>query len=169
MKLERFLQVIDNMGKWSGQVIAPLALVYMAILIYEIVVRYVFNSPTMWAHETSALIFGIQFMLGGAYCFWRGSMVNVEILHDRLPKRTQAILDSFLVLVPLFMCAVIMWKGGVFAWDSVIELERTQTNFGAPLYPSRVVVPLSAFLLVTQVIAKFVRDLHFAVTGKNLQ
>ena len=110
--LKKCAQVIDKVGKWSGEAIAPLALVYMAILIFEIVARYAFNAPTKWAHETSTFIFGAQFMLGGAYCFWRGSMVNVEIFHDRLPLRARAILDLITFLLPLGICILMIWWGG---------------------------------------------------------
>lgn len=38
--LKKCAQAIDKVGKWSGEIIAPLALVYMAILTFEIVARY---------------------------------------------------------------------------------------------------------------------------------
>ena len=167
--VKRFVYFIDNVGKRSGEVIAPLALVYLAVLIFEIVARYGFNAPTRWAHETSTFIFGAQFMLGGAYCFWRGSMVNVEILHDRLPIRARAILDLFLFLIPLFIFVVMIWRGGSFFGISVNQLERTQTVFGPPLYPLRGLIPVAAFLLLMQVVAKFVRDLHLAITREELK
>ena len=166
---KRCLYLVDNLGKWSGQVIAPLALGYMAIIIIEVVARYGFNSPTKWAHETSTFIFGAQFMLGGAYCFWRGSMVNVEILHDRLSIRARAILDLFLFLIPLVIFIVMIWRGGSFFQFSLKQLEHTQTVFGPPLYPLRGIIPVAALLLLTQVVAKFVRDLHLVITGAELK
>lgn len=166
---KRLLYLIDSLGKWSGQVIAPLALIYMAIIIYEIAARYAFNSPTRWAHETTTFIFGAQFMLGGAYCFWRGSMVNVEIFHDRLPIKARAILDLFLFIVPLVICCLMIWKGGSFFWVSLQQLERTQTVFKPPLYPLRGIIPLAALLLLIQVVGKFIRDLHIAITGAELK
>ena len=167
--MRRCLRFIDSLSKWSGQVIAPLALVYMAIILFEIVARYFFNSPTKWAHETGTFIFGAQAMLGGAYCFWRGSMVNVEIIHDRLPIRARAILDLFLFTVPLVICGLLIWQGGASFWYSVRINEHTQTVFGPPLYPLRAVIPVAAFLLLIQVVAKFVRDLHLATTGEELK
>ena len=166
---KRLLYLIDKLGKWSGQIIAPLVLLFMAIIIFEIVARYVFNSPTKWAHETTTFLFGAQFMLGGAYCFWRGSMVNVEIFHDRLSIRARAILDLFLFIIPLVICGLMIWRGGAFFWISVQQLERTQTVFGPPLYPLRGVIPLAALLLLVQVVGKFIRDLHIAITGAELK
>ena len=98
----------------------------MAILIYEIIARYIFGSPTRWAHELSTFIFGAQFMLAGAYCYWRSSMVNVEILHDRIPLRARAILDLFLAAVPLIFCAVILYTGWNAFWYSLQIMEHTQ-------------------------------------------
>ena len=156
------------MGKWSGELLAPLALVYMGIILYEVIVRYVFNSPTKWAHESSTIIFGAQFMLAGAYCFWRGSMVNVEILHDRLPIRVRAILDLILSIVPFAICAVMIWWGGMTFLDSLKFNEHTQTVWGPPIYPLRGMIPLAAFLLSIQILAKFFRDLHLATRGRKI-
>jgi len=167
--VKRFVCLIDSVSKWSGQIIAPLVLVSLAVLIFEITARYFFNAPTKWAHETSTFVFGAQFILGGAYCFYRGSMVSVEILHDRLPIRGRAILDLLLFLAPLAICVVMIWRGGWWFLDSVKINEHTQTVFGPPLYPLRGLIPLAAFLLLMQVVAKFVRDLHIAITGEVLK
>ena len=167
--LKKCAHVIDRIGKWSGEIIAPLALVYMAILIFEIVARYAFNAPTKWAHETGTFIFGAQFMLGGAYCFWRGSMVNVEIFHDRLPLRARAILDLIVFLLPLGICVLMIWWGADIFLVSLEKFEHTNTEFGPPLYPLRGVIPIAAFLLLTQVVAKFVRDLHIAITQEEIR
>lgn len=163
------LHIIDRLGKRSGEYVAPLVLVFMGILLVEVVARYAFNSPTKWAHEVSTNIFGAQFMLGGAYCFWRGSMVNVGILHDRLPIRARAILDLFMFLIPLGILGIMLWQGGVFFVTSVKQLEHSITVFGPPLYPIRGVIPLAALLLLVQVVRKFVVDLHLASTGEDLK
>jgi TRAP-type mannitol/chloroaromatic compound transport system permease small subunit len=167
--IKKSLRLIDGVSKWSGQLVAPLALVYLVILTFEMVARYAFNSPTLWASETSTFIFGAQFMLGGAYCLWRGGMVNVEVIHDRLPIRARAILDLFLFLIPLFVLGVMIWRGGEFFLNSFRIHEHTESVFSPPLYPLRGVIPLSAFLLLIQATAKFVRDLYLAITGEELK
>jgi len=167
--MKRSLRIIDNLGKWSGQVIAPLALVYMTILVYEVIARYGFNAPTKWAHEISTFIFGAQFMLAGAYTFWRGSFVNVEIIHDRLPRRVAAIVDLVFAVFGVLVCVVIIWKAGdLFLW-AVRMNEHSQTILGPPLYHLRGIIPVSAFLLLLQVVAKFTRDIYLAFTGKELK
>jgi TRAP-type mannitol/chloroaromatic compound transport system permease small subunit len=168
MKLRGFVEFVDRFSKRTGEIIAPAALIFMVMLLIEIVARYILNSPTKWAHEISAMFFGAQFMLGGAYCLWSGGMVNVEILHNRLSIRAQAALDLFLIAIPIFFCVILIWRGGAFAWDSIRELEYSQSLLRPPLYPLRAVIPISAFLLLMQIMAKFVRDLYLALTGEKL-
>lgn len=167
--LKRLVRLIDAASEWSGLVVAPLVLVYLVILLYEMVSRYFFNSPTLWAHETSTFVFGAQFMLGGAYCFWRGSMVNVEVFHDRLPVRARAIFDVFLFIIPLVVLGAMLWRGGSFFLDSLAVREHSESVFSPPLYPLRGVIPVAASLFLLQVVAKLVRDLHLAVTGQELK
>lgn len=167
--LRRVVRLIDAVSEWSGVLVAPLVLVYLVILLYEMVSRYFFNAPTIWAHETSTFVFGAQFMLGGAYCYCRGSMVNVEVFHDRLPMRARAIFDLFLFVVPVVVLGAMVWLGGSFFLDSFAVHEHSESLFSPPLYPLRGVIPVAAFLVLLQAIAKFIRDLHLAVTGEEFK
>jgi len=167
--MKRVLYLGDKFAEWSGNIIAPLALVYMAVFLYEIVARYVFGAPTKWAHETSAFVFGAQFMLAGAYCYWRGSMVNVGILYDRLRPRMRAIVDLFTLLMPFGICILMVWIGGDVFLVSLKNREVSQTVFAPPVFPVRAMIPISAFLLLLQVVVKFIRDAHLAITGKELR
>jgi len=167
--LKRVVRLIDAVSEWTGLIVAPLVLVYLVILLYEMTSRYCFNAPTLWAHETSTFVFGAQFMLGGAYCYWRGSMVNVEVFHDRLPMRARAIFDLFLFIISLVVLGAMVWLGGSFFLDSFAVREHSESLFSPPLYPLRGVIPVAALLFLLQAIAKFIRDFHLAVTGEELK
>ena len=167
--LKRGLGFIDSLSKWSGLIVAPLVLVYMIVLIYEMVSRYAFNAPTLWAHEISTFIFGAQFMLGGAYCFLSGSMVNVELFLTPLSKRVRAVINVFLFIIPLIVLVAMIWRGGWLFFHSVKMREHSASIFSPPLYPVRGVIPVAAFFFILQVVAKLIRDLHIAITGKELK
>lgn len=167
--LRRIPRVIDGVSKWSGLVVAPLVLVYLVILLYEMVARYVFNAPTLWAHEMSTFVFGAQFMLGGAYCYWSGSMVNVEFFHARFSKRARAVFDLFIFLILAVVLGIMIWRGGSFFLYSFKILEHSSSMFSPPLYPLRAVIPLAALLFLLQAVAKLIRDVHLVVTGRVLE
>lgn len=164
-----FVRYVDVLSKWTGYLSAPIALLYMLIIVYEVVMRYLFTRPTNWAHELSTFLFGAQFMLGGAYCLWRGSMVNVEILHIRFPFRVRAAIDAVFMILPIVICILMFWLGGSLFLSSLAKLERTNTVWAPPLYPLRGVIPLAATLMLLEVLAQLIRRLYAAFTGRPLE
>jgi len=65
--LEKISSAIDSFnrkeGEWCALLIIPLTLV----VIYEVIMRYVFDAPTIWGFEATTFIYGVHFMLGLAY------------------------------------------------------------------------------------------------------
>ena len=167
--LKRILRFIDNLSEWSGKVVSLLIYGVLGTLIYEILARYLFNKPTIWAHETSVFFFGAYFMLGAAYGLKNEGMIHVDIIIRRLPRRTQATLNVITFLFFLAVCMSLVWGGGNDAVYSWRVWEHTNTTWGPPLYPLKTVVPIAAFLLLLQGIAHLIRDACIAFTGKELK
>ena len=63
---------------------------------------------------------------------------------------------------------ILLWKGIPGAIRAVVLGEHSQSIWGAPEWPVKVAIPLGAFLILLQGIAKLIRDFHLAVTGRNL-
>jgi TRAP-type mannitol/chloroaromatic compound transport system permease small subunit len=84
----------------------------------------------------------------------------MDIVYNRLSPRWRALLNVisfFLLFVPLL--GVLVWKGSASAWKSVVTLEHDSTQWGPPLYPIRIMLPLGALLFLLQASANTVRDL----------
>jgi TRAP-type mannitol/chloroaromatic compound transport system permease small subunit len=167
-RLKAILRFIDNTSEWSGRVVCYFIVFAMFILLYEIVVRYIFNSPTQWAHEISRHFYGAHFILGAAYAFYHGMHVRTDVIVRYLSPRGQAIVDVIISLVFFYYIGLLLWKGGEMAWTSVLRQETSLTVFRSPLWPVKVTIPIGAFLLFMQGIAKFIRDIHHTVTGEPL-
>ena len=161
-KLASFLEVIDAISEWSGKGIAYLILPGILILAVEVVLRYVFNNPTMWAHGSTQRIFATYYILSGAYLLRKNKHVSVDIIYNRFSLRTRARLNLI-----GSVCGVILWKGVDFAWTSLSRLEPDATPWRAPLYPIKMMIPLGALLILLQGLAKFIRDLVTAITGRE--
>jgi TRAP-type mannitol/chloroaromatic compound transport system permease small subunit len=167
--LKKTLRFINQLSEWSGRVVSLLIYGVLGTLIYEVVARYVFNSPTIWAHETSTFFFGAYFMLGAAYCLRHDSMIHVDILCRRLSPRKQAALNVATFVLFVAVCVPLIWMGGKDAAYSWSVREHTNTTWAPALYPLRIVIPVAASLLFLQGIARFIRDASFAFTGKELK
>ena len=167
-QVRRFLALVDNLNDQVGKIVSMLIIFMVLILVYEVVLRYIFNSPTLWAHETSEYFFGVHFFLGGAYALRHAAHVNVEVIYSRFSPRVRAILDIITSVFFFLICAVLLWKGGAMAWTSLMKLEHTNTVWAPPLYPLKMMVPIGAFLILLQGLAKFIRDFHIAITRKEI-
>jgi|MudIll2142460700_1097286.scaffolds.fasta_scaffold142794_1 TRAP-type mannitol/chloroaromatic compound transport system permease small subunit len=167
--LKKTLRFIDNLSDKSGKVISPMIYVVLGTLVFEVFARYLFNRPTIWAHETSTFFYGAYFMLGAAYCLRHEGMITVDIIQRRLPRRIQALLNMITFVFFLAVCLVLLWLGGKDALYSWKVGEHTNTTWEPPLYPLKTVIPVAAFLLLLQGIARFIRDASIACTGKEVK
>ncbi|MEW6668779.1 MAG: TRAP transporter small permease subunit [Thermodesulfobacteriota bacterium] len=164
--LDRALSWVDSLNEWVGKAFSYLILVLALIVGYEIVMRYVFNSPTVWVNEMSAMLFGAFMIVGGAFTARYNGHVGMDIVYGMLSVRWRAVLDVFsffILFVPLL--GVLVWKGGTAAWHSVLTLEHDSSQWGPPLYPLRIMLPLGAFLFLLQASAKMIRDVIVIIKG----
>ena len=56
------VRVIDSISDWLGKYLSLLFFPLVGILFLEVILRYVFDSPTLWAHETAIFLFGTIFL-----------------------------------------------------------------------------------------------------------
>src|SRR5699024_11324918 len=118
------------------------------LVVFEVISRKVFNSPTIWTYETITMIFGFHFMIVAAYGLLHKSLVNVDVLYDRLSQNTKAILDiiTYLILFFPFIITVLIFSIGE-AQHSWVVKETSSTLFGAPVYLTKTVIPVAFSLL----------------------
>lgn len=162
-----FLRIIDSTNRWIGKVVSFLIFPVIGVILYNVAIRYIFIKSTIWADELSQYLFGALFMLTGGYALLNRMHVNVDVLINRLPLRSQAILDLITSLFFFFFCGVLLWKGWQMGWNSLRIMETSSTAWAPYIFPVKMLIPLGAFLLLLQGLAKFVRDLLTAISGRR--
>lgn len=165
--LKTFLSIIDKISEWVGKIVAWAVILIIGATAYEVVMRYVFNAPTDWVFEFDYLINGAYFLLLGAYTFALKGHVSVDIFYGRFSPRGRAIIDMITAPIFFFFMAMMFWYGGKFALNSVAFRETLSSAWAPPIYPVKLMIPLAALLVILQGCAKFIRDLHTALTGRE--
>ena len=75
----------------------------VAIIFFEVVMRYVFGSATMWVNETSLWVAGASYMFAGLYSMQQRSHIRIFLLYDAVPRWLQKIFDTIsTVLIIMF-------------------------------------------------------------------
>jgi TRAP-type mannitol/chloroaromatic compound transport system permease small subunit len=163
-----FIRFVDAMNDWMGKIVSFLVYPVMLVLVYEVVMRYAFNSPTIWAHETSCMLYGAHFVLGGAYALRHDAFVNVEVFYMRFSRRTQAIVDLVTWTMFYLFVGAMLWKSLPWAWASFSVKEFSNSTWGPPVWPVKWTIPLAAFFMLLQGMTKTIKDSYLAVTGREL-
>ncbi len=89
------IRAFDWISEHTGQFVDFWTITAVFFYAFEVICRYIFNKPTIWVHESSFLLFGMQYLLAGAYAYLHGSHVAVDIIYNKFPKRGQHGLDIF--------------------------------------------------------------------------
>jgi len=138
-------------------------------ILFEVVARYAFNSPTIWSLETSTMLYATCVIGAGAYTLLHGAHVRMDAFYSRWPKRVKAIVDVCTFPTLLAFCGVLLYKASIEGWQSCVTWEHATTAWGPPIYPIKIMLTVAALLILLQGIANFIRDLTLAITGKELK
>ncbi len=162
------LRFIDDLNDWIGKILSYAVFIMFVLVLSEVVRRYFFNSPTVWANELTQLVFGVYVILSGGYILRWGGHVNVDIFYSTLSDRWKAILDIFTSTIFFLFCGMLFVYGGSLAWESLSNFEHSRSAWNPPLYPFKLCIPLAMILLMLQGIAKLIRDIYTLIHGKPL-
>lgn len=164
--MERVLSFVDYVNDRVGRVLSLGILVIFGLLILEVALRYLFNSPTVWANELTQMIFGAYVVLSGGHLLWCGGHVNVDIIYSRLSPKAKAWMDVLTSSVFFAFSVMLLYYGGSLALESLARWEHSQSPWNPPIYPVKLTIPLGALLVLLQGTAKLVRDI-LVLAGKR--
>ena len=157
--MEGYIRFADDLSAWFGKVFAWCIIVMAFGIGYEVVVRYAFNAPTPWAFDLSYMLYGTIFMMGAAYTLANDGHVRGDMLYRLWPARVQASIDLVLYLLVFFPAMVAMLVAGwSYAYYSFSIGERSlQSPFGPIIWPLKMVIPISAGLLLLQGVSQVIK------------
>jgi TRAP-type mannitol/chloroaromatic compound transport system permease small subunit len=162
-----FTDWIDRLNTRAGEYVAYWAVIAVFVYYYEVLARYVFNSPTNWVHESMFLMFGMQYMLSGAYAYREDQHVRVDVVYTHLSVRGKAIADIISSVFFFIFTITMAWTGWRFAADAVSNRETSFTEWGIQYWPVKIMLPLGAALIVLQGVSKLVKDIAFVTRTRS--
>lgn len=154
-----YITFADKLSAWFGKAFAWLILLMTFGVSYEVVVRYIFNSPTPWSLDVSYIMYGTLFMVGGAYTLSRNGHVRGDFLYRLWKPQTQARLDLVLYFLFFFpgVTALVLsgWKYSSRSWGYT-EVS-VNSPAGIPIFQFKSIIVLAGILLFIQGIAQVFR------------
>jgi TRAP-type mannitol/chloroaromatic compound transport system permease small subunit len=162
----RFTDWIDGLNGRVGHFVCYWSIIAVFVYYYEVLARYVFNSPTNWAHEAMFLMFGMQYLISGGFTLREDGHVRVDVIYLLLPTRAKAVVDILTSFFFFLFAGALLWTGWNFMMDSVSVWEVSFTEWAIQYWPVKSTMAIGAFLILLQGVAKLTKDV-LILAGKE--
>ncbi len=168
--LKMIVKILDNITLWLARLTWWLVIPLMAVLAYEVIVRKLFVSPTIWAMDISYMLNGLLGMIGAVYALYKGGHIAIDFISNRWSLRTQAALNTVFYIICFFPgVSIFLWFAWQFAYESWVMKERAITSaWMAPIYPLKMMMAVAMAFLILQGISEFLKNLYVLLRGRQL-
>jgi TRAP-type mannitol/chloroaromatic compound transport system permease small subunit len=156
--MQKIMMAVDRLTTFVGRFFAWSIALLTLLVSWEVFSRYFLNHPHPWALDAQIMLYGVLFMMAGAYTLAHQGHVRGDVLYGSLRPRTQASID--LVLFIFFYLPGVLaltWAGWTYANESLAIRENTFSPDPLPLYPFKFVIPAAGFLLLLQGLVEILR------------
>ncbi|MGE4241964.1 TRAP transporter small permease subunit [Ramlibacter sp.] len=156
--MQKLLLAVDRMSTWIGQAFAWSIILLTFMISWEVFSRYVLGSPHAWMLDVQIMLYGVLFMMAGAYTLAKNGHVRGDVLYGFFRPRTQATLDLVLYIV-FFLPGVLAmtWAGWTYFTEALAIREQTFNAVPLPVYPFKFVIPFAGAMLLMQGIVEIAR------------
>ncbi len=168
--LRKVTIAIDRLSDVVAYFVKYLILVLIFVLIYEVAARYIFNKPTIWALETSQMVFGSIGALCWGYTLKIGGHVRVDVFYTLLSDRWKAIIDVAMTFIFLFPIQYILIHSGIkwtlFALKTGEKM--VDSSWLPPSWPFRLVLTVGFILFFIQTLSELTKNIYFIMKDDDL-
>ena len=147
----------DKLVKYSGYLASALFITIGFIVSYEVIMRYLFNSPTIWVNEVSRFLQIWATYLALTYSFHKNDFIRITVVYDRLNENGKKILDFISFIFILIFSSFVVYYGWLIAYDSLKVGRTSSTILDVPSFLTEVAIPLCFAFLVLRVILEAIK------------
>lgn len=155
------LGLIDKISEWAGKLFSFAFLAASFVVVYSVIMRYLFNRPTVWGLELTIYLCGATYLMSGGFAELKDSHIRIDSLYNKFSRKAQ-LLVNILLTGPLvfFFCLLLIWYSAEWALEALMNNERSMTLWNPVIWPVRMLIPFGALILFLQSLAGFIRNLN---------
>ena len=151
--------VFDIISLILSRVAMVLIALIVCVMFFEVIARYVFNKPTLWANELSLWIAGFVFLFAGLYAMQQRSHIRIYIIYDMMPRWAQKASDVLSLILIWIFVATLIWGGYQDTYNKMARMETFGTAWDPPI-PSTLylAVLILIFMVALQALSNLIAD-----------
>jgi TRAP-type mannitol/chloroaromatic compound transport system permease small subunit len=154
----RFCAAVDGLNEWMGRLWGVTILLVVYAVMYEVVVRGVFDQGTLWSNETTVYVSAVAYLLAGGYGLRHRRHVRIDVVYNLFSPRARARVDLVTFAFFLIYMGALTAVGATMAWTSFLQSETTGSPWNPPIWPVKAAIPLAALLMLLQGVANQIRE-----------
>ena len=143
-------RLVEGVGGW----ISWLALVIVALMATNVLLRYLFRTGSVWSQELEWHLLAPLILFGMSYALRHGEHVRVDILYARFSDRAKVYVDLLSALLCFALSVLVIWFSLHYVEQSYVIGEQSQDPGGLPYrFLLKGLIPVGFALLLAQSIA----------------
>ncbi len=165
--MKHYIKFADALSTAMGKAFSWCIVILMGGTVYEVIMAYVFNAPTLWNFDFSMQMYGAILMMSGAYTLAQEAHVRGDVIYRLFSNRVQASIDFVLYFIFFFPgvialafygyeYAALAWKIKETSWSSPAQIQ---------IYMVKALIPTSGVILTIQGISEVFRSIICIQTG----
>ena len=159
---------IDKFSKIIGNIVCWITIPLILGMVYEVLARKLFLSPTIWAYDMSRFFYGALFMLGAGYALSKGVHIRADFLYRNFKVKTQGRVDFWLYLLFYFPGLIVFCYMTVgFVQESIMRSERGMDTTWMPyMWPIKLCLLIGIIFLLIQGVSELFKSYYAATKGR---
>lgn len=156
-----FCRLCEAVSLFVSRVAMWLSALIVAVMMVEVVSRYVFDAPTLWANELSLWMAGFLYLFAGVYAMRERAHIRVTVVYNSLPRKAQIVLDGLGALVVVVFAVALIVGSWKVAWAALLRWETLSTAWEPPI-PATIkpMILVCTALIAVQAVSNFFADFH---------
>jgi len=150
---------VDRCNWLFSRVSMWLVAAIIGIMAFEVVMRYVFERPTLWANEMSLWLAGMVYLFAGLYAMQQRSHIRIFVLYDMAPRPLRKLFDVISTLCIVLFAIAVIYGGYDEAKAKLLRWETFGTAFDPPIPATmKPLVLLTVIVLALQAVSNLIHD-----------
>ena len=143
------METLHKIRKGMNTIVSTICIVLFAVMVvvgtYQIITRFIFNSPSTVSEELLTYTFAWMAIFSSAYVFGKRDHMRMTFVADKLPKEQRKILEIVIELLIIAFAVIVLIYGGF----TIMGLTMTQktASLGVMMGVIYAVVPICGILI----------------------
>jgi TRAP-type mannitol/chloroaromatic compound transport system permease small subunit len=153
------VKAIERFIDWVGRAASWLAMVIVALMATNVVLRYLFSYGSVWAQELEWHLLAPLILFGIAYALLKGEHVRVDVLYARFSGKSKERVNLVSALLCLAISLIIVYLSIHYVQQAYVIDEKSPDPGGLThRWVLKAFIPLGFALLALQSVAEIVKS-----------